>query len=452
MADTPKILITAQLNKAVSLSNITKDLKDIEKQIPALNLAVNINGNAIKTQLSSISSQFKTEKIDFGANIDTTKITKYGSTIKEVSDKVALLAQKMQLLQAQAEKAGIELNQTKLDNFTNALNNFKLPEATVYLKEIRNEYSLLNTEMSKSLPQTAIENLNNKIVNMSTGITTLENRFKSLGNSQFIPKDLDSQISNLRNQLSNINNIDKPEEKIQAYNQLVQSVQKLNNAYKTTAQETRLLNQDNNLTVDKIKFLNSIDAWSTKNSKALKMVGTDLDIIKSKVNDTDRATLTNLQKQFRSVVKEAEAAGKTGRSFSDEIKNDLGKVFQWFGASTIIFGSIAKIRDVVSTIEDLNKAATDLQMVTGGNSQQTAQLLTQYNQLATQIGATTTEVASSAGEWLRQGKSIADTNTLIKDSMVLSKVANLDSAESTQYLTSAMKGNHKYSLCVQKCA
>jgi TP901 family phage tail tape measure protein len=41
---------------------------------------------------------------------------------------------------------------------------------------------------------------------------------------------------------------------------------------------------------------------------------------------------------------------------------------------------------------------------------------------------------------LRQGKSIADTATLINDSMVLSKVANISSADATTYLTSAMKG------------
>jgi TP901 family phage tail tape measure protein len=359
---------------------------------------------------------------------------------KQISNSVSEITARWNLLQTQADKSGISLNSNQIGHLNEALNFGDVETARNALTLLRIEYQQLNATMQKGLPENAIENLNTKIINMNTGISTLENKFKSLGNSKFIPVDLDSQISNLRNQLSNINNIDKPEEKIQAYNQLVQSVQKLNNAYKTTAQETRLFNQDNNLAVDKIKFLNSIDAWATKNSKALKMVGNDLDTIKSKVNNADRATLTNLQKQFNSLTKEAEAAGKTGRSFVDEIKNDFEKVSQWLGATTIVFGTLSKVKDMISTIEDLDKAATDLQMVTGGNSQQTAQLLTQYNQLATQIGATTIEVANSAGEWLRQGKSIADTNTLIKDSMVLSKVSNIDSADATTYLTSAMKG------------
>lgn len=38
------------------------------------------------------------------------------------------------------------------------------------------------------------------------------------------------------------------------------------------------------------------------------------------------------------------------------------------------------------------------------------------------------------------GYSQAETNTLIKNSLVLSKVGQLDSAEATKYLVSAMKG------------
>ena len=70
-------------------------------------------------------------------------------------------------------------------------------------------------------------------------------------------------------------------------------------------------------------------------------------------------------------------------------------------------------------------------------------MMSGYNDMAKQLGATTTEVSSGADAWLRQGKSISETNGLIKESMVLSKVANLESADSTKYLTAMMKGYKK---------
>lgn len=65
--------------------------------------------------------------------------------------------------------------------------------------------------------------------------------------------------------------------------------------------------------------------------------------------------------------------------------------------------------------------------------------MTQYNELGKSIGASTTEVAESADAWLRQGHTIEETNTLIRDSMILSKVSSLQSAEATEYLTTIMK-------------
>lgn len=82
-------------------------------------------------------------------------------------------------------------------------------------------------------------------------------------------------------------------------------------------------------------------------------------------------------------------------------------------------------------------------MATGDSYANVKKMVSGYNDFAKQLGATTTEVSAGASDWLRQGKSIAETNKLIQDSMVLSKVANISSEDSTQYLTAMMKGYHK---------
>lgn len=98
------------------------------------------------------------------------------------------------------------------------------------------------------------------------------------------------------------------------------------------------------------------------------------------------------------------------------------------------------IRKVVDTSAELNKAQTDLQIVTGKSNAEMVSLMGKYNELAKDLSVTTIDVASGADEWLRQGKSVAETNELIKDSVILSKVGQIDAAEATKYLTSAMNG------------
>lgn len=92
------------------------------------------------------------------------------------------------------------------------------------------------------------------------------------------------------------------------------------------------------------------------------------------------------------------------------------------------------------TVVELDKAATDLALVTGSGREEAYVLLNEYNELAKQLKSTTTQVSDAAVKWLRQGKSAAETTALIEQSMVLSKVGAMSAEDATKNLTSAMKG------------
>ena len=106
-------------------------------------------------------------------------------------------------------------------------------------------------------------------------------------------------------------------------------------------------------------------------------------------------------------------------------------------------------RRVIQTAVDLDAQLTDLRMVTGDSYEEAARLVSGYNELAKELGATTTSVLDAASEWLRQGKSIAETTELIEQSMILSKVGAMDSETATKRLTSTMMG---YKLAVEEVA
>lgn len=106
-------------------------------------------------------------------------------------------------------------------------------------------------------------------------------------------------------------------------------------------------------------------------------------------------------------------------------------------------------RRVIQTAVDLDAQLTDLRMVTGDSYEEAARLVSSYNQLAKELGSTTPQVLDAASEWLRQGKSIAETTELIEQSMILSKVGAMDSETATKRLTSAMMG---YKLAAEEVA
>jgi TP901 family phage tail tape measure protein len=115
------------------------------------------------------------------------------------------------------------------------------------------------------------------------------------------------------------------------------------------------------------------------------------------------------------------------------------KILQTF-AYTLIGLVTRAISQVYKNVIELDKAVTDLQIATGKTREETKLLVEEYARMARQLGATATQVAQSADTFLRQGYDIADANVLIKNAMMLSKLGQIDAAESARALTSAMKG------------
>lgn len=194
------------------------------------------------------------------------------------------------------------------------------------------------------------------------------------------------------------------------------------------------------LTQNKINFDNRLNTYLKNNTKLSSGLKDEILRIQSSIKSVDRTGLKSLQKDFSNVTSEAASLGRTGDNALTRLQKNTVQFLNYLGSATVIMTAVNSVRSLVTTVSDLDKSIVDLQQATGYSYSQTKELLNTYIDLGQQLGATGKEVADSAGEWLRQGKSISDTNELIKDSMILSKVGQIDSAQATELLTSAMKG------------
>lgn len=82
---------------------------------------------------------------------------------------------------------------------------------------------------------------------------------------------------------------------------------------------------------------------------------------------------------------------------------------------------------------------TNMQMATGISNTQAQELMNTYSDMGKQLKVTGVDVATSATEWMKQGKTIEESNKLAQDSIVLSKIGNLSSDDATRTITAAMK-------------
>jgi hypothetical protein len=158
----------------------------------------------------------------------------------------------------------------------------------------------------------------------------------------------------------------------------------------------------------------------------------------------DKVTLAE-KKHQQALIQLTNTAQKSVGIFG-QFKHTLKQVIS-AGLSWKIFSTMTRsLTEVGRTVIELDKSIVDLQIVMGSTRSEARRMVKEYSQMAQELGATTAEVTDAAVEWQRQGYNIADTNELIRNSMILSKVGMVESAEAQEYLTSAMKG---YQLSVQ---
>jgi len=249
-------------------------------------------------------------------------------------------------------------------------------------------------------------------------------------------KDLEKQSDSFSKK--NINGIDLEIKKRQEASKLFS--QQIKSQMQERISAENIIQTDLNLASGKTNLSNGIESYLKNNSKMSKESRAEFVKLKNSIKDVDQVGLKNANSQFKELKGNISALGQTGDSTFTRLGKNVKQFASFISAATVAMTVLNAVRGTVSTVVELDKSLVDLQQATGYNQSQAKELLNTYIDLGQELGATGSEVANSAGQWLRQGKSIADTNTLIKDSMVLSKIGQIESADATNFLTTASKG------------
>ena len=215
-----------------------------------------------------------------------------------------------------------------------------------------------------------------------------------------------------------------------------------------TKSRQRLKKDLASITDNVLKVTGKLDkAKSRKNLKTdLRSLGTETIKFDAEVDTTElNKILTDISKRTATINIDANT---TDTDKLDHVGDALDNITHKSTNAAINIAMLYKALHELSQIADrmvsiaaeLNKGLTDLRMVTGESYEDTSRLIDSYNTLAKDLKSTTTQVLEASTEWLRQGKTLAETNELIRQSMILSKVGNMESTTATERLTSALNG------------
>lgn len=138
-------------------------------------------------------------------------------------------------------------------------------------------------------------------------------------------------------------------------------------------------------------------------------------------------------------------SAKNTTTIFGRLKNAVSGTFSSRKIETTAYLALLKeINDAAERAKDtmvqLDKVVTDLSVATGDSRSSVKDLLKDYNSMAKQLASTTIQVSQAADDYLRAGKSMKKSNQLIKDSIMLSKLGQINSSEATEDLLATMNG------------
>jgi len=196
--------------------------------------------------------------------------------------------------------------------------------------------------------------------------------------------------------------------------------------------------------------LNTFDTkmtqWISNNSRAMATYGSSLSNIRTKLESLKAAgnvpmsSLKALEQEFKNIALAATKAGVTGRTLGDQLKGAFSSITKYVSATTIIYRSVAMLKDMAQNVHEVDTAMTELYRVTDLSAAQYERLYQSMSKSAKEYGATLSTIIDSTASWVRLGFDAETSNKLAEITSMYQHVTDLEEGEAVKNLVTAYKG------------
>lgn len=317
----------------------------------------------------------------------------------------------------------------------------------------REELRLANSRSADKSSATSTKTENN-VARLTQNLTTLEAKWKE---SPIFNGEFQEKFNELKTSLSNVGGDPKALDEYRIkLNELTNELKRADVAYKASFSSNKS-QQNIEATRQNIKkLIYTIQTWQQANTKAMGkntfnggtyQVETDNMIasLKKLLNASDltasdlKVNVDKINRSFRTMSSEAQAAGVNGLSFFDKIKEDALKFTSWMSLTTVISGISREAVKFYNNVVDIDTAMTELRKVTDNTNQQYAEFFDNIGQKAKDLKIDLSDLISQTAEWGKRGYSLDEAETLATNSGIYSVVGEVDDATAVQDLTTVMK-------------
>lgn len=156
----------------------------------------------------------------------------------------------------------------------------------------------------------------------------------------------------------------------------------------------------------------------------------------TKVVDDNNNALRQVRGSLENVKEQASNVARAQEKLADikfAIKN-------WFGFNQVINLTKNAVRNMITQIRELDDVMTQIAIVTDMTQKELWAQMDTYSSMAQQYGVSIKGVYEVSQLYYQQGLQTAEVMNLTEETLKMAKIANLDYAEATDYMTVALRG------------
>ena len=155
-----------------------------------------------------------------------------------------------------------------------------------------------------------------------------------------------------------------------------------------------------------------------------------------------KATMESADANEKQAKTSKEAADATReQAKAQELLSDIKfAIKNWFGFNEVINLTKNAVRNMITQIRELDDVMTQIAIVTDMTQQELWDQMDTYSAMAQQYGASIKGVYEVSQLYYQQGLQTAEVMNLTEETLKMAKIANLDYADATDYMTVALRG------------
>lgn len=155
--------------------------------------------------------------------------------------------------------------------------------------------------------------------------------------------------------------------------------------------------------------------------------------------ETELSKVETDYEQVSSATLQAAESQRTLDNSFDQLKNRITLLFSF----TNVYQKVRQvIQQTFNDVRNIDKAFTEIAMVTSYSVQEMWGTYDQYAEIANELGQTTESVIRASGLYYQQGLETNEAISLATDTMKLATLAGLDFEQATSLMTAAIRGFH----------